>query len=120
MLKSRIPKALYSNVIYKFIGLCDTTMTYCTYIGMSLRHIITRVLEYLNFKSIQESAEKNHTISCDSCSSVKFGLNNFLILCKYKLEFHTKIDEALLIRKSSPNLNCQLYAYGTSLLLNIF
>ena len=69
LLKSRTPKALCSNVIYKFTGSCDTNMTY---IGTILRHLITRDREHLNFKSIQEGAVKNHSLSCDSCSSVKF------------------------------------------------
>ena len=80
---------------------------------MSSRHLIIRVREHLNFKSIQKSAVKNDIISCDSCSSVKFGLNNFSILPKCKSEFHTRMHEALLIRKSNPNLNRQLYANGT-------
>ena len=90
------------------------------YIGMSSRHLITKVQEHLNFKSIQESVVKNHSLSCDSCSSIKFGLNNFSILRKCKSEFHTRIHKVLLIRKSSPNLNHQLYANGTSISLNIF
>ena len=77
LLKSRTPKALCSNVIYKFIGSCDKNTTY---IDMSSRHLITRVRKHLNFKSIQESAIKNYILSCDSCSNVKFDLNNFSIL----------------------------------------
>ena len=87
---------------------------------MLSRHLITRVKEHLNFKSIQESAVKNHILLCDSCSSAKFSLNIFLILRKCKSEFHTRIHEALLIRKSSLNLSRQLYANVTSFLLNIF
>ena len=37
-----------------------------------------------------------------------------------KSEFHTRIHEDLIVRKPSPNLNRQLYANGTSFLLNIF
>ena len=55
LLKSRTPKALCSNVIYQFTGLCDTNMTY---FGMSSRYLIKRVREHLNFKSIQKSAIK--------------------------------------------------------------
>ena len=117
LLKSRTPQALCSNIIYKFTGLCNTNVTY---IGMSSRHLITRVREHLNYKSIQESAVKNHILLCDSCFNIIFGLNNFLIWCKCKLEFHTVIHKAPLIRKSSLNLNCQLYANGTQILLNIF
>ena len=47
LFKSRTPKALLSNVIYKFTGSCDTNMT-C--IDMSSRHLITKVRERLNFK----------------------------------------------------------------------
>ena len=79
-----------------------------TYIDMSWRHLITRLREHLNFKSIQESAVQNHILSCDFCSNVKFNLNNLLILRKHKSDFHTRIHEALLIRKSNPNLNRQL------------
>ena len=71
-------------------------------------------------QSIQESAVKNHILLCDSCSSGKFGSNNFSTLRKCNSQFHTKIHEALLIRKSSPYLNCQLYVIGTSVLLKIF
>ena len=80
----------------------------------------SRVRQYINFKSIQESAITNYILSCDSCSNAKFDLNKFLTMRTYKSEFDTKIHEALLIRKSSSNLNRQLYANDTSFLLNIF
>ena len=71
------------------------------------------------FQKYLKSALKNYILSCDSCSSVKFGLNNFSILRKCKSEFYTRIHEALLIRKSSLSLNRQLYANRTLFLLNI-
>ena len=82
-----------------------------TYIGMSSKHLITRVREHLNFNSIQESAVKNYVLSCDFCSNVKFDLNNFSLLRKYKSKFHTRIHEALLIRKSSPNFKLSVIFY---------
>ena len=44
-LKSETPLPLCSNVVYKFTCSCDTNLTY---IGMSSRHLITRVKEHLN------------------------------------------------------------------------
>ena len=45
-------------------------------------------------------------------------LNEILKRCN--TEYETKIQEALLIKKSKPKLNSQLYANGCSFLLNIF
>ena len=56
-LKSKTPVALCSNVVYKFSCSCDTNKTY---IVLSSRHLITRVREHLNFKSLQDSAIKDH------------------------------------------------------------
>ena len=60
-LKSKTPVALCSNVLYKFSCSSDTNMTY---IGMSFRHLIIKVREHLNFKSLQDSAIKDHILSC--------------------------------------------------------
>ena len=35
-------------------------------------------------------------------------------------EYETKIQEALFIKKRNPKLNSQLYASGSSFLLNVF
>ena len=58
-LKSKIPFAVCSNVVYEYLCSCDTNKTY---IGMSSRHLITRVREHLNFKSLQISAIKDHIL----------------------------------------------------------
>ena len=92
-LKSKTPVGLCSNVVYKFSCSCDTNMTY---IGMSSKHLITRVLEHLNFNSLQHSAIKNHMLSCGKCSNNRFNENNFVIIRKCKSEFCSKIHEALL------------------------
>ena len=52
-LKSLTPLALCSNVVYQFRCSCDTNKTY---IGMSSRHLSTRVQEHLNFTSLQKSS----------------------------------------------------------------
>ena len=116
-LKSKTPLALCSNVVYKFMCSCDTNNTY---IGMSSRHLSTRVREHLNFNSLTKSSIKDHIMSCQICSNYRHNLNSFTILRKCRSEFHTKIHEALLIKKHKPTLNRQLYAAGSSFLLQIF
>ena len=78
------------------------------YIGMSClftKLLITRVRKHLNFKSLQDSAIKDHILSCGKCSNNRFNENNFVIMGKCKSEFCSKIHEALLIKKLSPKLN---------------
>ena len=116
-LKSTTPLGLCSNVIYEFTCSCDANLTY---IGMSTRHLSTRAEEHLDFNSQVSSAIKNHIMCCNVCSSVKLNLNSFKIIKKCKSEFHTKIHEALFIKKRNPGLNRQLYANGSSFLLNVF
>ena len=116
-LKSKTLVALCSNVVYKFLCLCDMNKTY---IGMSSRHLITRVRGHLNFKSLQDSAIKDHILSCGKCSNNRFNENNFIIICKCKSEFYSKIYQAPLIKKLNPKLNRQMFANGASYLLNIF
>ena len=89
-----------------------------TYIGMSTRHWSTRAKEHLDFNSQISSAKK--ITCCNVCSSVKLNLNFFKIIKKCKSEFHTKIHEALFIKKHNPGLNRQLYANVSSFLLNVF
>ena len=57
---------------------------------------------------------------CNICSNKKTGLDLFKIIQKYRSECDTKIHEALLIKKHSPTLNRQLYAYVSSFLLQVF
>ena len=116
-LKSKTPLALCSNVVYKFSCSCDTNKTY---ISMSSRNLITRVREHLNFKSLQESAIKDHILSCGKCSNNRFNENNFIIKSECKSEFCSKFHKALLIKKLNPKLNRQMFANGASYLLNIF
>ena len=116
-LKSKTPVALCSNVVYKFSCSCNMNKTY---ISMSTRHLITRVRGHLNFKSLQDSAIKDHILSCEKCSNNRFDENNFVIIRKCKSEFCSKIHKALLIKTLSPKLNRQMFANGASYLLNIF
>ena len=82
--------------------------------------LITRVREHLDFNSVQRSAIKDHILSCGICSDVQHGLKLFTVNKKCQSEFHTKTHEALLIKKDTPKLNCQLYAKRASFLLKMF
>ena len=68
----------------------------------------------------ENSAIKQHILSCTVCSNVRHDLNSFEVLKQYKADFQAKIHEALLIKKHRPSLNKQLYAYGSSFLLNVY
>ena len=117
LLKTRVPPALRSNIVYQFLCSCDSNLTY---IGMSTRHLSTRVGEHLAFQLKTESSVKEHIMSCDICSNTKFNVNSFKLIKKCNSNFETKIHEALLIKKHNPKLNRQLFANGSSFLLNIF
>ena len=49
-------------------------------------------------------------------SNDKIGLDNFSIITKFESDYHTKIHEALLIKKHTPVLT-DIYAGGVSFLL---
>ena len=51
---------------------------------------------------------------------VRDDLNSVEILKQCKSDFLAKIHEALLIKKHQPSLNKQLYANGSSFLLNVY
>ena len=70
--------------------------------------MITKVREHLNFKSLQDSAINDHILSRGKYFNNWFNENNFVILRKCKLEFCSKIHEALLIKKLSSKLNRQM------------
>ena len=106
------------NVVYKFTCSCDWNLTY---LGKSTRHLSTRVGEHLNVTSQQEnSAIKQHKLSCTVCSNVRLSLNSFEVLKPCKSDFQAKIHEASLIKKHRPSLNKQLYAHSSSFLLNVY
>ena len=87
---------------------------------MSSRHLITRVQEHLNLRSLQDGAIKDHILLCGKCSNNRFNENNFVIICKCKSEFCSKIHKALLINLLSLKLNQQMFTNRASYLLNIF
>ena len=57
---------------------------------------------------------------CQNCKVNNTNLNGFKVLRTCNSEYATKIQEALLIKKHNPQLNRQLYANGSSFLLNVY
>lgn len=116
-LKCSTPPALLSNVVYQFSCSRDVRETY---IGMSARHLMTRAHEHLNPPKSAKTAISQHICKCNDCKNMPLSVNNFRVIKKCSSEFETKIQEALLIKKYGPSLNKQLYASGSSFLLNVY
>ena len=76
--------------------------------------------EHLKVASQHEnSAIKQDILLCTVCSNVRHDLNSFEVLKQCKSDFQAKTHKALLIQKHRPSLNKQLYAHGSSFLLNV-
>ena len=86
---------------------------------MTTRHLGTRIQEHLHHKTIK-SAIREHFEICQNCKLNNTNLNSFEVLRTCNSEYATKILEALLIKKHNPQLNRQLYANGSSFLLNVY
>ena len=82
------------------------------------RHLSVRVRE--QFHSKVRSAVGKHIDNCRVCKEKLVVVNDFKIMRADSIEYNTKIQEALLIKKCNPKLNSQLYANGLSFLLNVF
>lgn len=103
--KDVTPRKLMSNVVYEFKCPVDQDKSY---IGMTTRHLITRVNEH---KSRKGSAICQHFKEC-SCKDNFIGRNcidnfigQFKILAKGRGLFDVRIKEALLIKENKPYLN---------------
>ena len=115
-LKSRTPKLITSNVVYKFKCLCDTNNTY---IGETKRHLMTRCLEHLGFENKEHKSEiKTHIQQCKVCKNCNF--DNFEIIKKCKSEKEIKINEAFLIMTENPKLNKKLFNKGSLYTLKVY
>ena len=88
-----------------------------SYIGMTTRHLGTRIQEHLQPKG--KSAIRDHIDDCQFCNPANINIDNFKVIRTCNTEYN-KIQEALLIKKHNPKRNTQLYAEGSSFLLNIF
>jgi len=101
-LKCKTPNFLASNVVYKLT--CErNTSDVC--IGMTSRHLMTRIEEHLNEEGPQRSAVNDHLKSCRTCQNEKDKMKLFAVVRKCRSDYETKINEALMIKKLSPFLN---------------
>ena len=116
-LKSKTPLILNSNVVYKFTCSRDVNITY---IDTSARHWSIKAGEHLNVSRSGKSAIKEHIKKCSSCKTQPHNMKQFEIIRKCQTSYEAKIHEALVIKRSNPVLNKQLYANGASFLLNMF
>ena len=116
-LKSRTPKPLLSNVIYKFSCLRDVSLFY---IGKTKRHLTVRVKEHCDLSKNSMTAVKQHILSCETCFNSDISIDNFEILSKCANDYSCKVTEALFIKDNKPSLNKQLHNSGASFLLNVF
>ena len=114
-LKCSTPLSLMSNVMYKFNCSCDADLSY---IGMTTRHLSVKVREHLYSKV--KLAVGKHIDNCRVCKQKPVGVNDFKIMRACSTKYNTKIQEALFIKKCNPKLNSQLFANGSSFLLNVF
>ena len=104
-LKDVTPKEIKANVIYKFTGSCDKSITY---IGKTIRHLATRSKEHLE----NNSAIFDHIKTCQNCQSS--NIENFQIRSTGNSDKDIRIKETLLI------INNQLTHKGMSYFLHLF
>ena len=115
-LKCKTPSPVLSCVVYTFSCLGDQANYY---IGMTERHMATRVGDHLRRES--KIAVANHIKTCQTCSSSKLSIDNFNIIHKCRNNRETKIYEALKITSLNPTINRQHHHNrGASFILNIF
>ena len=91
-----------------------------TYIGTSARHLSIRAGEHLNVSRTGKSAIKERITKCSSCKTQSNNIKQFEIIKKCQTSYEAKIHEALVIKRSNPVLNKELYTNGASFLLNVF
>jgi len=122
-LKSRTPRFMCSNVVYRFTCLCDTNSSY---IGVTIRPLCIRVDEHLNSnqKSTKsgDSAIRKHLETCQKCfQETRLNqMEHFEILRQCSTPYSAKIQEALLIKRHNPKLNKQLFNNGASVTLKVY
>ena len=116
-LKCRTPLPLLSKVVYRFTCVQDT---HISYIGYTKRHMTTRVTEHTDPKYAKKSHVFGHIKACSACSAANIDLSNFEIVKVCRDIVDSKLSEAFAIKKSKPIINKQLFANGSSLILNVW
>ena len=113
----KVGSQVNSKVIYKFTCSRDVNVTY---IDTSARHLSIRAGEHLKVSRSGRSAIKKHIRKCSSCKTQPNNMKQFEIIRKCQTSYEAKIHEALVIERSNPVLNKQLYANGVLFLTNMF
>ena len=116
-LKCRTPLPLLSNVVYQFKCVQDT---HVSYIGYTKRHLATRVNEHIVPKLAGKSHVFGHIKSCPACSAGSIDLRNFEVVKVCRDEIDSKLSEAFAIKAWKPVINKQMFAKGSSLILNVW
>ena len=97
-LKSRTPKDITSNFVYKFTCLCEASLVY---IGKTKRHLGVNSQEHLYLEKENPLGEiKTHFKSCVVCR--KSIIEDFQIIKKCLNDQYSKINEAIIIKKENP------------------
>ena len=102
-LKCSTPFPSLSNVVHK--SSCSRNAN-ISYIGATTRHC-TRIKEHLNCET-KKSAIRDHIKTCQTCKLNNTDLNGFKVLCTFGSVYATKIQKALLTKKSKNKHNSQL------------
>ena len=108
-LKSRAPLPLLANAVYQFQCLCDANKFY---IGKTKRHLATREREHRQ----SSSAIHDHLMNCKFCKE-NYSVNFFKVVDRGNSDLTISIKEAIHIKLKRPNLNKQLFNFGTSSVL---
>ena len=75
---------------------------------------------FLVFQLINSFSIKEHIRKCSLCKTQPNNMKQFEIIRKCQTSYEAKIHEALVIKRSNPVLNKQLYVNGASFLPNVF
>jgi hypothetical protein len=108
-IKDRLPISLASNVVYEFT--CRDCKS--TYIGMTTRHLGTRIYEHTGISMKTGKRSKNggnrssHIDQHIRTSGHQIDHNDFKLIERGESELIVKIKEAIHVLEKKPNLNVQ-------------
>ena len=107
MLSTKDSLSLKSFVVYKFI--CTGCNAY--YVGLTTRHLSTRVHEHFNDK--QSHIHKH--LECNTACLQACDVSCFTVIDSANTEYELKIKEAIHIQWLRPTINKQIKSFKLSL-----
>ena len=107
-LRSRVPHALRSGVVYKYNCLVDPNIAY-----IGKRYLVARVKKH---STQLESTILSNRVQCNC----PFSIDNFTVLRSSKNEVYLSVCKALLIKRYDPFLNRTVANHGQSTFLKLF